>query len=98
MPDEEIAYHEQLLLLQQWFQKSSASEASESICMWERVNDRCLIDYCLRFCNICVGKNGFVVEDEFHFLLVCPVPMNFGFLYFKKSGQIHTQLQGCFMT
>ena len=30
-------------------------------------------DYCLRFCNICLDRNCYVVEDEFHFLLVCPV-------------------------
>ena len=37
----EIAYYEQFLLLPQCFQKSSASGASESVCVWERV--RCKI-------------------------------------------------------
>ena len=32
-----IAHNEQFILLSQYFQKSSAVEASESICMWERV-------------------------------------------------------------
>ena len=35
----EIARFEQFFLLQQYFQKSSAAEASESICMWERINE-----------------------------------------------------------
>ena len=34
----EIALIEQILLLPQWYQKSSAEDASESICMWEKVN------------------------------------------------------------
>ena len=33
----EIAHHEQFHLWPQCFQKSSAAEASESVCMWERV-------------------------------------------------------------
>ena len=32
---EEIARFEQLLLLSQCFQKLSAAEASESVCVWE---------------------------------------------------------------
>ena len=35
---EEIAHDEQFLLLPQCFKKSSAAEASENVCMWERVN------------------------------------------------------------
>ena len=34
----EIAQYEKFLLLLQCFQKSSAAEASESVCMRERVN------------------------------------------------------------
>ena len=34
---EEIARFGQFLLLSQCFPKSSAAEASESVCMWERV-------------------------------------------------------------
>ena len=34
---EEIAHYEQILLLSQCFQKSSAAKASESVCMLERV-------------------------------------------------------------
>ena len=34
----EIAHYEQFLLLPQCFQKTSAAEAPETICMWERVN------------------------------------------------------------
>ena len=33
----EIARFEQFLLLSRCFQKSSAAETSESVCMWERV-------------------------------------------------------------
>ena len=39
MAKEEIANREQFLLLQQCFQKKSALEASESICMRERVKE-----------------------------------------------------------
>ena len=36
----EIAHHEkQVLLLPQCFKKSSAAEALESVCMWERDNE-----------------------------------------------------------
>ena len=38
MANSEIAHHEQFLYLSQSFQKSSAPEASESVCMRERVN------------------------------------------------------------
>ena len=34
----EIARSEQFLLLSQCFQKPFAAEASESVCMWEKVN------------------------------------------------------------
>ena len=32
--NEEIAHHEQFLLLQQGFQNLSAAKASESVCKW----------------------------------------------------------------
>ena len=35
---EEIACFEQFHLLSQCFQKLSAAEASESVCLWERVH------------------------------------------------------------
>ena len=44
-----IAHHEQLLLLPQCFQKSSAPDASESVCMRKRVDSSPLID---AFCRI----------------------------------------------
>ena len=34
----EIAHHKQLFILAQCFQKSSAADASESVCIMERVN------------------------------------------------------------
>ena len=34
----EITHHEQLYFLPQRFQKSSTAEASENVCMWERIN------------------------------------------------------------
>ena len=37
----DIAHYEQFLLLPQRFQKSSAEEASESIILWERVENLC---------------------------------------------------------
>ena len=40
------------------------------------------IDYCLRFCNICLDRNCYVVADEFHLLLVCQVYNELRFFYF----------------
>ena len=40
----EIACFEQFLLLSQCVQKSFAAEASESVFMWERVNNACATD------------------------------------------------------
>ena len=37
-PKGEIAHDEQFLLLPQCFKNVSAAEASESVCMWERIN------------------------------------------------------------
>ena len=37
MAKREIAYNEYFLLLPQYFQKWSAAEASERVCMWDRV-------------------------------------------------------------
>ena len=42
------------------------------------------IDYCLRFCNICLDRNCYVVEDEFHFVLVCPVYNELRLFYFQE--------------
>ena len=38
-----IGHHEEFLLLSQCFQKSSASETSESVCMLERV----ILNFCI---------------------------------------------------
>ena len=35
----ELAHHAQFLLFPQYFQMSSAAEASESVCMWEGFKD-----------------------------------------------------------
>ena len=40
MAKEEIAHHEQFHLWPQCSLKSSADIASESVCMWERVNEK----------------------------------------------------------
>ena len=40
---EEIAHHEQFICLSQCFQKSSAAEAPESVCMWEGLNSICFV-------------------------------------------------------
>ena len=37
MANEGIAHYEQVLLLPQLFQNSSAVEATERVCIWERV-------------------------------------------------------------
>ena len=40
------------------------------------------IDYNLRFCDSCLKRNVFVIEDEFHFLLNCPQYDELRSLYF----------------
>ena len=40
-------------------------------------------DYSLRFCDLCLKINCYIVEDEFHFLLVCPMYHELRTLYFK---------------
>ena len=41
MANGEITHHKQFLLLLQCFQKLSAAEAQESVCIWERV--KCIV-------------------------------------------------------
>ena len=51
----EIANHEHLLLVTQCFQKSSAVEASESICMRKKTNKKCLhLHVCTDICSVCL--------------------------------------------
>ena len=42
------------------------------------------IDCCFRFCNNCLDRNCYVVEDEFHFVLVCTVYNELRLLYFQE--------------
>ena len=44
---EEIDHHEQFLLLPQCLQKSSAANASECVCKWERVKNSRYLSACL---------------------------------------------------
>lgn len=39
----------------------------------------------LRFCQICLQRNVYVVEDEFHFFFVCPAYEEIRKLYFKPQ-------------
>ena len=39
----------------------------------------------LRFCQICLQRNAYVVEDEFHFFCVCPAYEEIRSMYFKPQ-------------
>ena len=43
------------------------------------------IDRNLRFCQMCLKRNVYIVEDEFHFFLVCPAFDDIRELYFKPE-------------
>ena len=43
------------------------------------------IDRNLRFCQMCLKHNVYIVEDEFHFFLVCPAFDDIRELYFKPE-------------
>ena len=43
------------------------------------------IDHNLRFCDLCLERNIHVVEDEFHFLMVCPAHDDLRTLYFHAK-------------
>ena len=43
------------------------------------------IDRYLRFCQMCLKRNVYIVEDEFHFFLVCPAFDDIRELYFKPE-------------
>ena len=41
------------------------------------------VDRSLRFCQICLQRNAYVVEDELHFFCVCPAHEEIRNIYFK---------------
>ena len=43
------------------------------------------IDRNLRYCQMCLKRNVYIVEDEFHFFLVCPAFDDIRELYFKPE-------------
>ena len=43
------------------------------------------IDRCLRFCQFCLRRNAYVIEDEFHFFFVCPIYAEIRNIYFKPE-------------
>lgn len=43
------------------------------------------VDRSLRFCQICLQRNAYVVEDEFHFFCVCPAYEEIRNIYFKPQ-------------
>ena len=43
------------------------------------------IDRSLRFCPLCLKCNAYVVEDEFHFFLICPTYTQIRNIYFKPE-------------
>ena len=43
------------------------------------------IDHNLRFCQMCLKRNVYIVEDEFHFFLVCPAFDDISELYLKPE-------------
>ena len=43
------------------------------------------IDRSLRFCPMCLKRNAYVVEDEFHFFLICPTYTEIRNIYFKPK-------------
>ena len=63
MANREIAHHEAFHLLPQLFQKLYAAEASESVCMWERVNPFPHIDAFRRLCSRWLFEN-IVTKEE----------------------------------
>ena len=44
----------------------------------------------LRFCNLCLKRNVYSIEDEFHFFCVCPFYKDFMDLYFEWNKDIIT--------
>ena len=43
------------------------------------------IDREMRFCPLCLKRNVYTVEDEFHFLCICPSYQDIRLLYFKPQ-------------
>ena len=43
------------------------------------------IERSLRFCPLCLRRNAYVIEDEFHFFFVCPIYAEIRNIYFKPD-------------
>ena len=43
------------------------------------------VDRSLQFCPFCLKRNAHVIEDEFHFFLVCPVYTEIRNMYLKPE-------------
>ena len=43
------------------------------------------IERSLRFCPLCLRRNAYVIEDEFHFFFVCPIYAEIRNIYFKAD-------------
>ena len=43
------------------------------------------VDRSFRFCPFCLKRNAYVIEDEFHFFLVCPVYTEIRNMYLKPE-------------
>ena len=46
-----------------------------------------------RFCPACLDRNVYVIEDIFHFFMVCPMYCYLRNIYFKPSWQQHVAVQ-----
>ena len=47
------------------------------------------IDPEYRFCPACLDRNVYVIEDIFHFFMVCPLYLELRNMYFKPDWRIH---------
>ena len=54
------------------------------------------IDRNLRFCQMCLKRNVYIIEDEFHFFLVCPAFDDIRELYFKPEWKNATTTKQTF--
>ena len=43
------------------------------------------IERSLRFCPLCLRRNAYVIEDEFHLFFVCPIYAEIRNIYFKRD-------------
>ena len=46
-----------------------------------------------RFCPACLDRNVYVIEDIFHFFMVCPLYIDLRNIHFKPSWRLHVSVQ-----